>query len=249
LTIQTHRKMADVWGNNDLLAAWLRVGVAGMEAYAARNADTFTVSGRRLCELAGCSGVGPAVLRLRCLVAAGLLELSCRGAAWELRIPNLAKKQGFTPSEFSPPNPKPKPIPKPNKKESRQAATPPPADWSLALSELLVELVTPVPGARIPQGARARWAREIEALAREAPELRANGTSPADKIEAAIRWAFGPENLGLEYEVVIRSGGALREKWPKLVNAARRARQSAPKTTQDRFEAAVARVAAREGER
>jgi len=52
-------------------------------------------------------------------------------------------------------------------------------------------------------------------------ELR-NGRPPEDLVGAGIEWALGPENLGREYEVVIRSGDSLRRKWPQLVAAARR---------------------------
>jgi hypothetical protein len=100
------------------------------------------------------------------------------------------------------------------------------SDWSLRCSDLLIELLQPVPGARIPPGARQRWAREVERLAREAPELAANEADPGEKIERAIRWALGPENLGGEFEVVIRSGDSLRKKWPQLIARARR--QKAP---------------------
>ena len=61
-------------------------------------------------------------------------------------------------------------------------------------------------------------------MPREIPELCVNGEPLGEKIEVAIVWALGPENLGREYEVVIRSGRSLREKWPKLVAAARRRR-------------------------
>lgn len=97
--------------------------------------------------------------------------------------------------------------------------------WALSCSEILIELLRCTEGARIPRGAHDRWASEIAAIPREVPSLSANGADPAPHIEAGIRWALGPENLGREYEVVIRSGKALREKWPKLVAAARRYRE------------------------
>lgn len=106
--------------------------------------------------------------------------------------------------------------------------------WALRCSRLLIDLLEPVPGARIPPGSEARWARELVALAREVPEL-SNGKPPDQHIEAAIRWALGPENLGREYEVVIRSGKALREKWPQLVAAARR-RAHSPAGKQEEFD-------------
>ncbi len=99
-----------------------------------------------------------------------------------------------------------------------------PEVWALHLSRLLQELLTDVPGARLPTGCEQRWAREIERLAKEVPELRAlTEDARNERIEFAIRWALDTKtNLGLEFEVVIRSGAALREKWPKLVAAAQR---------------------------
>ena len=116
------------------------------------------------------------------------------------------------------------------KRESRVVARnpssppPAPASWSLVLSDILIELLRPVPGARISRGARERWAKDIERMPGEIPEL---GALPGlavrgATIEAGIRWALGPENLGREFEVVVRSGSALRTKWPKLVAASRR---------------------------
>jgi hypothetical protein len=108
---------------------------------------------------------------------------------------------------------------------SRAPRSPPSCpEWALTLSDLLIEKVREVPGGRIPRGARPSWAREIAKLPGEVPSLAANGADPAMHIEAGIRWALGPENVGRDFEVVVRSGKALREKWPKLVAAARRQR-------------------------
>jgi hypothetical protein len=98
-----------------------------------------------------------------------------------------------------------------------------PEAWSLRLSRILQELLADAPGARFPAGCENRWAREIERMPKEVPELRALAPEDCEKrIEFAIRWALGPDNLGREFEVVIRSGKALREKWSKLVAGAQR---------------------------
>jgi len=111
-----------------------------------------------------------------------------------------------------------------------------PEPWSLHLSRILQELLVDVPGARFPTGCEQRWAREIERLAQEVPELRALSEDDRNKrIEFAIRWALDTEkNLGQEFEVVIRSGRGLREKWPKLVAAAQRESRGA--TDQQSFQ-------------
>ena len=38
-----HRKMVEVWGDNELLALWLRLGVASIERWADRHNGTFEV--------------------------------------------------------------------------------------------------------------------------------------------------------------------------------------------------------------
>lgn len=120
---------------------------------------------------------------------------------------------------------------------SARSASP---EEALRCAEVLIECLEPVAGARIPRGARTRWATEIARIPAEVPELRANGAEPWSHIEAAIRWALGPENLGQEYEVVIRSGRSLREKWPKLVAAAQRhQRKTQPLEEFDRWIASL----------
>jgi len=81
----------------------------------------------------------------------------------------------------------------------------------------------------LSRGWRNRWAKEIEAMPREIPELSALPPDEcAARIEFLIRWALGPANLGQEYEVVIRSGASLREKYPKLVAGSRRKARAVP---------------------
>lgn len=120
----------------------------------------------------------------------------------------------------SPGYPQPQPQKQPKIRESGvPSGRPRPAveEENLALADTLIECLDGVPGARIPARARERWGREIERLRREVKGLGVR------EVEAGIRWALGPNNLGREYEVVIRSGASLREKWPRLVSAARRA--------------------------
>lgn len=103
----------------------------------------------------------------------------------------------------------------------RRAAQPLPL-WSYTAADRLIERVRGAPGGRIPPRARSTWAAEIARMPREIPELGAM-ERPEDRVLAAIEWLFGPENSG-EYALVVRSGRALREKWPRIVAAAKRAR-------------------------
>ena len=175
-------------------------------------------------------------LRRLCADAASAVRLSCveRAGYWYVDWPKWAELQCLPPDAGAtaghrPAQSAPAPAPVPSREEEEKKKTVPrsqPAGWAVTLSELLITLLEPVPGARIPRGAKTRWASEIEALAKEAPEL-ANGNA-TKHLEAGIRWALGPENLGREFEVVIRSGQSLRQKWPQLVAAARRKRKSDP---------------------
>ena len=109
--------------------------------------------------------------------------------------------------------------------ESRRPSKIPPA-WALGISDEMIEALRGVRGAVIGRGARTAWARDIAALRAEAVELaRLDDDEASRQIQRALAWALGPENLDQEFEVVIRSGGALRKKWPQLVAGARRRRR------------------------
>jgi len=97
-------------------------------------------------------------------------------------------------------------------------------------ADVLKARLRDVPGATISPRARESWAAEISRLVREAPELHANGREWKADIIAGVEWALGPENLGQPYEVVIRSGKSLREKWPKLRAAMNRKKLAPPKS-------------------
>ena len=222
VSIQNHRRAIGVYESDALLAMFARIGIMAIERFADRTGDSFLCSGLDLERLAGCRGVANARRKLGRLEASTRLRVGQEGAAWSLSMPNFGKKQGFYDRNVDGIEDSPTPTPTPTPKKSR-APRSPLSGWSLECSDLLIELLRPVPGAVIPQKARDSWAREIERLSREAPELSANGADPRRHIEGAIRWALGPSNLDQEYEVVIRSGRSLREKWPKLRAAAKRA--------------------------
>lgn len=118
---------------------------------------------------------------------------------------------------------------------SKPKAQPP--EWSFHVSQYLINRLQNVPGGRIPPGSKARWAKDIAKLPEQVPELSAMTVDEVfNHVIAAIDYALGPDNLGQEYEVVIRSGKSLLEKWPKLRQ--RQQRQSlergrGPPATQD----------------
>ena len=141
-------------------------------------------------------------------------------------------RTGYTPSTRPPTNKKKKPL------INVGAHAPPisrgsfhePEPWALKLTDILAECLQGVSGARFPRGWRNNWARQIERMPAEIPWLRDMVPEKrSSQMELAIRWAFRPENLGQEYEVVIRCGKSFREKLPKLVAARQRSRKKVVK--------------------
>lgn len=123
-------------------------------------------------------------------------------------------------SESAPSDPPPK-----KRRRKRPPPELPPRTYELA--ELLIRCLRneepdcePVRGAQIPTRARDNWAKEIALLVKQTPDL-ASSDDPWTHVEGGIRWAFGDKNVG-QYALVIRSGGALREKWSRLVAASQR---------------------------
>lgn len=98
-SIANHRKTVGIWASDSMLAMYVRAGVLAIERYADRNGDTFYCTGIDLEGIAGCRGVANARRKLGQLEATGMLEVGQHGAGWRLVLPNLAKKQGFTPKK------------------------------------------------------------------------------------------------------------------------------------------------------
>jgi hypothetical protein len=195
------------------------------------------LSKAQVAEVSGKHRTDVASKLLQRLADVASISIERQGDFTAIRWPKLAETQGWASrdranSARKRPRSAPAPAPAPAKDKSGPLARPKsakstprnPEPWSLHLSRILQELLADVPGARLPAGCERRWAREIERLAQEVPELRALTPDDRDKrIEFAIRWALDPAtNLGQEFEVVIRSGRGLREKWPKLVAGAQR---------------------------
>jgi hypothetical protein len=249
LSWPTHPRYGRAYADRDIRAIVLGVWMLAARAHASATGDRVTLGPDQIAETCACRRPDVALtwLRRACHVMGWSLEYDGHVAVIEVR--NFARKQGFdsarrgvTPRN-SAPSEEPKnrrteePIPRsasPRSRTARPKASLPP--WALECSRLLIELLEPVPGARIARGAETAWAKQIARMPDEIPELRGNGKAPEEHIAAAIRWALGPENLGREYEVVIRSAKSLREKWPQLVAAARRRRgETAPKEAMDEW--------------
>lgn len=223
--------------SNDQLAALIRL-MGALNTQWARDgldADQATEIVLRPGDLAEVTGKGTPTSGRR--VLQGLAEVfsisvEARGVHTRVRWPKWADFQRLTapvPGKAGEKVSRESPPPqdarrKTQDSKSRGGKTRPSAPWSIRCSRVLIECLRPVRGAVIPAKAEETWAREIERLGRESPEL---ASMPEDErertVELAIRWLFGPENSG-EYALVVRSGRALREKWPQIVAAAQRAR-------------------------
>ena len=254
-SIRNHRKMAAVYADDAMLATWTRIGVVMIECFADRTDDHILLSGRDLCMVAGCEQVSGAVQRLRkladisplvfldprCAPDAHQIPTSLRPVVdqmrassrrvWVLGLPNFAKKQGFGPRNHTrtPSSPTPTPTPTASKTVEPPRKAPSEPSWARDAAALMIDLLRSVKGARVPPQARARWAKEIRLL-------EAESDASQEEIVAGIQYALAPEQLDDQYCPVIRSGKALREKWPKLVAHAKRKRQQPdPKADLDEF--------------
>lgn len=111
-------------------------------------------------------------------------------------------------------------------KKPRAVPSPPPPGAQRCAEVLRDELDRREVSYQRTNGFVTRWAREIERMPREYPDIE-HAESPWDMIEAGIRFAFSDGYFGTRFALVIRSASKLRERWPNLVEAARKARNEA----------------------
>lgn len=96
-SISYHRRMSEVFPDNDLLALWLRLGVLAIERYAAKTDNVLRVHRSELSALCGGKRRDKAEVTLRLLASKLELTLKLVGEYFEVEWRNLSKKQGFTP--------------------------------------------------------------------------------------------------------------------------------------------------------
>jgi hypothetical protein len=112
-SIANHEKMGAVWDDNELLAAWTRLGVLAVERFADRTGDSFVISSREITMVTGRERSDSAERVLRKLADSSPVVVEKRGHSWRITIPNFAKKQGFKERNRteigSPPTPAPTP--------------------------------------------------------------------------------------------------------------------------------------------
>lgn len=94
-SIKNHRKMIEVYSDNDLLALWLRLGIESIERFAQHTDDSFLISERELMLFTGKKQVRSSVKVLLKLTQSSPIIASKSGKHWNVSFPNLQRKQGF----------------------------------------------------------------------------------------------------------------------------------------------------------
>lgn len=130
-SLGNHRKTADMFASNDLLAAYTRVLLLAVERFADRNEDSFCVHASELCRITGTSRIDRAMKVMDQLVASSPVALTqlppssdlastqlrpSSVLTWKLTIPNFAIKQGFAARKGQETEDPPAPAPAPSSK-------------------------------------------------------------------------------------------------------------------------------------
>ena len=95
----------------------------------------------------------------------------------------------------------------------------PPSETAYRCSALLIEYLDGVPGATINRNSPTNWAKQIDLLFNEMSSIPIVREA---EVMAAIAWVLDPKQMGGEYAIVVRSGYALRKKYPNIVAAMNR---------------------------
>ena len=166
---------------------------------------------------------------------AGLWRIRAEGPRNFTCVPKWPKVQELAPKlppkapeEIPPPTPTPTPTPTPiipdgdsdppdptsePVEEKPKRKRKPPPEWARDAAILLASRVADwLPGAKVPttEPGVEKWAREIAKIQAE----------PSSVI-GAIEWLYGKDNEG-DFRIEVQSGRSLREKWGKIVAAAKR---------------------------
>lgn len=94
-SVATHRKTAEMFTENDLLATWVRLGILAVERFADRTSNSFRVSDRELMAITGKGRLDVARTLLSRLAHVSPTSASRDGDVWLISFPNFGKKQGF----------------------------------------------------------------------------------------------------------------------------------------------------------
>lgn len=94
-SLKNHRKTAEMFVDNDMLAAYIRLGILSTERFAQKTGGTFMVHDRELGWIFGKHRADVARKSLQRLADISPISAERNGDVWSITIPNLAKKQGF----------------------------------------------------------------------------------------------------------------------------------------------------------
>ncbi len=100
VSVQSHRKMVGCYGENDLLATWVRIGVRFVDRFGDRTRDRVLVTEADLLALTGASSLENALKTIRLLAKTCPIRVRKKARTYEIHFPNFAKKQGFGDREW-----------------------------------------------------------------------------------------------------------------------------------------------------
>lgn len=90
-----HPKTAALFGDNDALAMYVRLGVLAIERFADRTDDSFMIHDRELSLITGRRRADISRKSLRHLADISPISVERLGDVWRITFPNLSKRQGF----------------------------------------------------------------------------------------------------------------------------------------------------------
>lgn len=94
-SIMNHPKTTALWGDNDALAMYVRLGVLAIERFADRTDDSFMIHDRELSLITGRRRRDISEKSLRHLEDISPITATHLGDVWRITFPNLSKRQGF----------------------------------------------------------------------------------------------------------------------------------------------------------
>jgi hypothetical protein len=226
-SIGNHRKTVSMYGDNELLATYVRLGVLAVQRFADRTGDSFIIHQSELLAITGRERSDSARRVLQKLVDSSPVEADYHGTSVHIKFPNFAKKQGFgsrngavilTPPTTTPtttPTPTiltPEPAPEAPKIEPERQEQ---LDRASRLCKLFwAKLVTFRPNTKKPSDSAAKlWRVEMDRMLRLDP-----GRTP-EAVEEIVEWLFGDphaaDSRGEFWSGVIRSVPNLRKHWER----------------------------------
>ncbi len=138
-SIMNHPKTAALFGDNDALAMYVRLGVLAIERFADRTDDSFMIHDRELSLITGRRRADISRKSLRHLADISPISVERLGDVWRITFPNLARRQGFMSKngeKHAPPSSSPSnSTSSSEKKEKEKDSSPVPGSLGLVVQE------------------------------------------------------------------------------------------------------------------